>query len=175
VNTVIESHAASAVPPEQLSPPTSPVHGPFAALRRALHQTESVRYVLVGGFNTLFAIGLARLFVLPVQLLFPKLALALALPIANYSSLPFSITVSFLGFKWFVFRTRGNYLKEWLKCFAVYGVTFPIPGIVLPIFTAIFLRYSLTAKHAALFALIVNSGAIATFAYFAHKKFSFKR
>jgi len=149
--------------------------GLLAVLRRILHNTESIRYLLVGGFNTVFAIVLARLFVFPVQWLFPKLSLAVALPIANYTSWPFAITVSFLGFKWFVFRTHGNYLKEWLKCFAVYGVTLPIPGIVLPLFTALFVRYPVTSKHAALLALMINSGAIASFAYVAHKKFSFKK
>ncbi len=154
---------------------TPPDLGTLATIWRTLHNTESVRYLVVGGFNTLFAIALARIFVFPVQLLFPKLSLAVALPIANYTSWPFTITVSFLGFKWFVFRTHGNYLREWLKCFAVYGVTLPIPGIVLPLFTALFVHYPLTTKHAALLALIINSGAIATFAYIAHKKFSFKR
>ena len=32
-----------------------------------------------------------------------------------------AITVAFLGYKWFVFRTRGNYLVEWIRCFGVYG------------------------------------------------------
>ncbi len=29
--------------------------------------------------------------------------------------------VAYLGYKFFVFRTKGNFLSEWLKCFAVYG------------------------------------------------------
>jgi putative flippase GtrA len=40
-----------------------------------------------------------------------------------------NITVSYLTYKFFVFGTKGNYLAEWLKCFAVYG-TGMIPGLV---------------------------------------------
>jgi putative flippase GtrA len=155
----------------QNQPPPSPL----ATLTRALHNVEAIRYLLVGGFNTFFSIALARILVFPVQFFFPKLTLALALPIANYVAFPFSTTVSFLGFKWFVFRTHGDYAKEWLKCFAVYSIALPIPGVVLPLFTALFVRYPLTTKHAALLALIINSAVIAGCSYVAHKKFSFKR
>jgi putative flippase GtrA len=44
-------------------------------------------------------------------------------------STPLNITVAYFGYKIFVFRTKGNYLGEWLKCFAVYG-TGMIPGLV---------------------------------------------
>lgn len=32
-----------------------------------------------------------------------------------------NITFSFLNYKWFIFRTKGNYLREWLRCVLVYG------------------------------------------------------
>jgi len=158
------------------TPQTPPApHGPFAALRRALPAAEVIRFLLVGGFNTAFSIFLAWALVHPIELLFPKLHLSVVVPIANYTALPFAITVAFLGYKWFVFRTHGNYLKEWLKCFAVYGVSLPLPSLILPVATNLFLHQPLTKPHAPLLALIVNSGAIACFSYFAHKKFSFKR
>lgn len=160
--------------PNNLPQPQQP-HGPFAALRRALPTAEVIRFLLVGGFNTGFSIALAWVLVKPIQLLFPSLHLSVVVPIANYTALPFAITVAFLGYKWFVFRTHGNYFKEWVKCFAVYGVSLPLPSLILPIATSLFLRNSLTKPHAPLLALIVNSGAIACYSYFAHKKFSFKR
>jgi putative flippase GtrA len=43
--------------------------------------------------------------------------------------LPLAISEAYLTYKFFVFRTKGNYLGEWLKCFAVYG-TGMIPGLV---------------------------------------------
>ena len=49
--------------------------------------------------------------------------------LASVLSTPINITVAYFGYKLFVFRTKGNYLREWLKCFAVYGVGM-IPGLV---------------------------------------------
>ena len=49
---------------------------------------------------------------------------------ASIVSTPLNITVAYLGYKFFVFRTQGNYLGEWLKCFAVYG-TGMIPGLLV--------------------------------------------
>ena len=156
------------------SPEPNP-HGPFAALRRALPAPEVVLFLLVGGFNTVFSIALAYIFIHPVEFLFPKLPLAAATTIANYAALPISITVAFLGYKWFVFRTHGNYFKEWLKVFAVYGVSLPFPAVVIPVATSLCLFLHLTPRLVSLLALIANSCAIACYSYFAHKKFSFKR
>ncbi len=159
--------------PTQNPEPTP--HGPFAALRNALPAAEVMLFLLVGGFNTAFSIALAYVFIYPVEFLFPGLPLAADTTIANYAALPISITVAFLGYKWFVFRTHGNYFKEWLKVFAVYGVSLPFPFIIIPLATTLFLHFSMPHKLASLLALIVNSGAIACYSYFAHKKFSFKR
>jgi len=157
-----------------ISTPPQP-HGPFASLRRMLPTGEVIRFLIVGGFNTVFSIAFAWLLIHPFELLFPKVPLPVATTVANYAALPINITVAFLGYKWFVFRTRGNYLKEWLKVFAVYGVSIPFPFVILPIATSLFLRLAIAPRPASLLALIVNSGAIACYSYFAHKKFSFKR
>jgi len=111
-------------PPEQHTlaadgDPDPGANGPFAAMRRVLPSGEVIRFLMVGGFNTVFSIALAYVFILPVQLFFPKLPRAAVTTIANYAALPIAITVAFLAYKWFVFRTRGNYFKEWLKVFAV--------------------------------------------------------
>jgi putative flippase GtrA len=50
--------------------------------------------------------------------------------LASIVSNPINITVAYFGYKFFVFKTRGNYLMEWLKCFAVYGSSM-IPGLVI--------------------------------------------
>jgi putative flippase GtrA len=157
------------------APPDPKAQGPFAAMRRVLPSGEVIRFLLVGGFNTVFSIALAYVFILPVELFFPKLPRAAVTTIANYAALPIAITVAFLAYKWFVFRTHGNYFKEWLKVFAVYGVSLPFPVIVIPVATSLFVHLHLTSRLVSLLALIANSGAIACYSYFAHKKFSFKR
>lgn len=160
---------------ENETPPDPKAHGLFAAMRRVLPAGEVIRFLLVGGFNTVFSIALAYVFIFPVEFLFPKLHRAADTTIANYAALPIAITVAFLFYKWFVFRTRGNYLKEWLRVFAVYGVSLPFPVVVIPVATSLFLSLHLNPHLASLLALISNSGVIACYSYFAHKKFSFKR
>jgi len=136
---------------------------------------EVIRFLLVGGVNTIFALGLAYLLIRPFTLLLPNANAGLVVTIAQVVSTPFAITFAFLGYKWFVFRTHGNYLREWLKCFAVYGVGVPVSLVILPIATNLFLIFKLTHPYAKVLALIVNSICIACYSYFAHKKFSFKR
>ena len=87
-----------------------------------------VRYLVAGGVNTL--VGYCS-FLVVLSLLSRVIAaryLYLAAPLASVISTPFNITFAYFGYKFFVFRTRGNYLVEWLKCFAVYG-TGMIPGL----------------------------------------------
>jgi putative flippase GtrA len=158
-----------------LDPPDPQAHGPFAAIRRVLPGAEVIRFLMVGCFNTAFSIALAYAFIFPVEFFFPKLPRAAVTTIANYAALPFAITVAFLAYKWFVFRTSGNYFKEWLKVFAVYGVSLPFPVIVIPAASSFFVFFHLTPRLVSLLALIANSVAIACYSYFAHKKYSFKR
>src|SRR5579859_5423485 len=154
--TVIEAEA----PPDHgfhlspQDPPDPQAHGPFAALRRVLPGAEVIRFLMVGCFNTVFSIALAFVFIFPVQFFFPKLPRAAVTTIANYAALPIAITVAFLAYKWFVFRTHGNYFKEWLKVFAVYGVSLPFPAIVIPAATSLFVLFHLTPRLVSLLALI---------------------
>ncbi len=59
----------------------------------------------------------------------PERLLYLTVILASVVSTPLNVTVAFFGYKLFVFRTKGNVLREWLKCFAVYGTSM-IPGLV---------------------------------------------
>ena len=161
-------------PTEPTSAASTP-HGPFAALRRVLPTGEVIRFLLVGGFNTGFSLVLYSGFVLLYGHLFPHRGKPLIADFAAVSSKPICITVAFLCYKHFVFHTKGNYLKEWLRCFAVYGVSTPAELIILPIATKIFLFPPITHPYAPFIAGIVNAFVIASYSYFAHKKFSFKR
>lgn len=168
------------VPPE---PPTTSEpeastaqpHGPFAALRRRLPTGEVIRFLMVGGCNTLFSYLLYAGFGALFTHMFPRLSQVWVADAALVCSTPISITFSFLGFKHFVFKTRGNYLKEWLRCFAVYSGAVPASLIIIAVATKLFLLTSIEPKYAKYLAGIVNSAIIASYSYFAHKKFSFKR
>ena len=150
-------------------------HGPFAALRRTFPTWEVLRFLAVGGCNTLVAYALYLGGVLLYRHLLPTHGLTLIVDLAQITAKPIAITFAFLGYKHFVFRTRGNYLKEWLRCVAVYGVSTPVELVILALATKGFMMFPLTHAHGPALAGIVNSVCIATYSYFAHKKFSFRR
>lgn len=161
-----------------LSPqdPVDPqAQGAFAALRRAMPGAEVIRFLLVGVSNTLASLAIYSACVIMYSHLFPHRSKAIIVDFASITSKPICITIAFLCYKHFVFRTKGNYLKEWLRCFAVYGVSTPAELIILPIVTGLFLHVSMLKVYAPFLAGVVNALIIAAYSYFAHKKFSFRR
>src|ERR1700733_10232634 len=62
IRVVLSSHKPSLLSDE--TPPDPKAHGPFAALRRVLPSGEVIRFLMVGGFNTVFSLGLYSGFVL---------------------------------------------------------------------------------------------------------------
>lgn len=117
-------------------PPVVPVpqnpaipKGPLQRLVNLFPGGQFFRYLLVGGFNTVFGYCTYLLVVKLLSTVIPARYLSLTAIAASLVSTPINITVAFFGYKFFVFRTKGNYLLEWLKCFAVYG-TGMIPGLV---------------------------------------------
>jgi putative flippase GtrA len=135
-------------------PPVVPIpQDPFIPRRRLQRIVdlfpagEFARYICVGIFNTFvgyinFAVILALLnTALPVRFLY------LTVVLASILSVPLNISVTYFNYKFFVFRTKGNYLAEWFKCFAVYG-TGMIPGLVALSALTGFLQ-SLIHSHAA--------------------------
>ena len=176
-NTVVEpeeqqDHGFHLAPNE---PPDPQAKGAFAALRRVLPGGEVIRFLMVGGFNTAFSLALYSACVIAFGHMLPNSSKEWIADLAFVVSTPIGITVAFLGYKHFVFRTKGNYLKEWLKCFAVYSVTFPMGLVILPAATHAFKYMALTKPYAPFLAGLVNSFVIACYSYFGHKKFSFKR
>jgi putative flippase GtrA len=157
------------------APPDPNAHGPFAAIRRVLPSGEVIRFLAVGVFNTVSSLAIYSGFVILFGHLMPHRGKPFLADAAFIVSTPIGITIAFLCYKHFVFRTKGNYLKEWLRCFAVYSVTFPMGLVILPTATHLFLRFPMTHPYAPFLAGIVNSGIIACYSYFGHKKFSFKR
>ncbi len=157
------------------TPPDPKAHGPFAAIRRVLPAGEVVRFLMVGVSNTVISLALYSACVLLFGHLFPHRSKPLIVDIAYVVSTPVSITIAFLCYKHFVFRTHGNYLKEWLRCFAVYSVSFPMGLVILPAATHLLMRSALAKPYAPFLAGLINSVVIACYSYFAHKKFSFKR
>lgn len=122
------------------------------------HQ-QKINYLLVGGWNTLFGyisfIALYALFAARIHYLF-LLALSNILAITN----------AYLGYKTFVFKTRGNYWREYLRFYMVYGAAMILNIILLPIGVELLKLSPLIAQTG--FTLINI-----LFSYFGHKRFSF--
>lgn len=127
------------------------------------------RYLLVGGFNTAFGYGMFALLNwllrrVPYGYLWATL-------FANV----ITITVAFLGYKWFVFKTKGHYLREWLRCVGVYGsgMVLGLAGmaILVPI-----LRHHMSKPQAASYlAAAMLTCVSVVFTFLGHKHISFRR
>jgi putative flippase GtrA len=127
------------------------------------------RYLMVGIWNTAFAYGTFVLFTALLDRYMPASYLAGAL----ISSL-LNITVSFLGYKWFVFKTTGNYLREWTRCLMVYSGSIVFGLALLPP-TVYVINYLTNQPRAAPYiagALILGVQIILSF--LGHKAFSFR-
>jgi putative flippase GtrA len=135
-------------------PPMPPMPQASVVPRRPLQRLvdlfpagQFVRYLCVGVFNTLFGYTTFVVSLTLLNAVLPGRWLYLTVVLASVISTPFNITVAYVGYKFFVFRTQGNYLREWLKCFAVYGRSM-IPGLVALAALTRFLQ-STIHRHAA--------------------------
>ena len=75
-----------------------------------------LRYFVAGGVNTVFGYGVS---VLLYFLLHQRLHIVLIGIIINIVT----ITFSFLTYKIFVFKTKGGWLREYFRCYIVYGTS----------------------------------------------------
>ncbi len=102
-------------------------------LRRTLRYVVSkfppgqfLRYVCVGAFNTVFGYGV---FAVLNWLLFRHRVPASYI-VATVAANFINIAVAYTGYKLFVFRTKGNWLREWVKAMGVYTSSL-LPALVL--------------------------------------------
>jgi putative flippase GtrA len=130
---------------------------------------EVVRYLMVGGFNTVFGYGCFAAFNMALEPLGAH-AYLLASLLANLVA----ISVAFLGYKWFVFRTRGNYVREWLRCMAIYSTTILVTLAGMPMVVTL-LRHTRFSKHAPYIAAAVMALVTIALGYLGHKHISFRR
>ena len=89
-------------------------------------KAQSIRYLITGGWNTVFGIVV---YALLIKLFGENHYLLLAV-LSNI----ISITNAYICYKIFVFKTKGNILKEYLKCYVVYGISMLLGLLILYIF-----------------------------------------
>lgn len=120
---------------------------------------EKLRFLLVGGFNTVFAYGVYA-FLLEII----KLPYLLALFIQYF----ITINVSVATMRYYVFRSKGNFVKEFLKAWSVYIGLFFANTVGLSFLVEICKIDELWAQG-----IYLTFSTILT--YILHKYFSFKK
>jgi putative flippase GtrA len=131
---------------------------------------QLLRYLLVGAWNTLFGFGTFALF---TALLAPAGRQSYIL--AVIPSTLINISVSFFCYKWFVFKTKGNYFREWCRCVAVYSSSIALSMGLLPIVVFI-IRHRFGYESQAPYIAGALLGMVTVIlSFFGHKHISFRQ
>lgn len=128
------------------------------------------RYLLVGVWNTGFGYGTFVLFTYLLSRRWPQYGY---IPGSILSSIV-AVTVAFFGYKAFVFKTTGNYLREWLRCMAVYGSSIAIGSVALPCVVFLIRHGTAVDRKAPYVAAALMTGFNTIYNFLGHKKFSFR-
>ncbi len=121
---------------------------------------QKIRYLAIGGWNTVFGYGI---FVILNLWLSGDVNYLIILTISYI----FSITNAYIGYKFFVFQTKGNILREYFRFYFVYGGAFIFNLVTLPLFVELLMLNMYAAQAVVTILTILGS-------YVLHKNFSFK-
>lgn len=130
---------------------------------------QLARYLAVGIWNTVFGYGLFAYanYLLTGRVPYPYMA-------ASAVSNVLSITVAYLGYKFFVFRTKGNYLREYLRCFTVYGTGMLVSLLLLPPAVAIGNAMLPDKRYSPYLAAAAITAGNVVLSFVGHRRFSFR-
>jgi putative flippase GtrA len=133
-----------------------------------LREPQLVRYLAVGACNTFFGYGCFALF---TMLLSPLMAYGYVL--ASLLANILGITFSFLGYKWFVFKTQGNYFREWVRCLGVYATSMVLSAAALPFVVALVRRQNGQRQNAQYIAGAIVLVFSIVFSFLGHRRITF--
>lgn len=126
----------------------------------SLNTQKKLTYIAVGAWNTLFGyLAFLFLYYLTHDFLHYMLILVLSQMVG--------LTNAYICYKFLVFKTKGNYLKEYLRFYVIYGTTFIVNLILIGFFVE-FIGLNPVISQALISVLVV------AMAYFGHSRFSFK-
>jgi putative flippase GtrA len=130
---------------------------------------QLARYLLVGAWNTVFAYGTFAALTAALESVVPQSYI-----LASVLSSVINITVSFLGYKWFVFKTKGNYLREWVRCAGVYSGSILLGVLSLPVMVLTIRHNFGYGREAPYIAGALLTGVTVIMSFCGHKWFSFR-
>ena len=121
--------------------------------------SSKIFFLLVGLWNTIFGYSLSLVLYSLLHSYLHILAISL---IANI----LSISMSFITYKIFVFKSKGNWLKEYIRCYIVYGMISLVSMGILWILVD-FIKIPFWIAQGLLIPIMI------LFSYIGHKKFTF--
>lgn len=121
--------------------------------------SEKINYFVVGIFNTIagYLVGISTYFLLQNH--------SSILLISIISNI-FAISISFVSYKIFVFKTKGNWITEYIRCYIAYSAIAVLNISALMISIQKFGWNIWLSQAASMLITVVGS-------YFFHKKFTF--
>jgi putative flippase GtrA len=125
-----------------------------------LNNNANIRYLLAGGWNTVFGYSAG-------MLIYNFLSATTHILLIGIFTNLLTITMSFLTYKFFVFRSKNQWFKEYLKSFLVYGIS-AIFGILALWIMVDYLSIAFWFSQAIIVILTI------IFSYLSHKNFTFK-
>jgi putative flippase GtrA len=130
-------------------------------LAARIFSNQQFRFLVVGGWNTgsgYLAFALLYYFLSPFVHYMAILAATVVVNVSN----------AFVCYKFIVFRTRGNYVREYLRFYAVYAVPIGAGFVLLPFAIEVLKMNAYLAQ--ALVTLL-----LAGVSYLGHKHISFRK
>ena len=120
---------------------------------------DKIRFVIIGGVNATISYIIFAILIVILGESQHQLCVTGQWVLSSF--------ISYLNQKFFVFCTRGNYLKEYLKCCSTWAVSYVLNLIILEIILRYLIKNVYIAQFVALFTVSVVTYVL--FKYFAFK------
>jgi putative flippase GtrA len=143
-------------------------------ISKRLAEVQSVRFLVAGGFNTLFGVADSLLLLkllLALQPAQPKLMGTAAMALSSVVN----IAVSFLSYKWFVFCTEGNYLREYLRSLTIYLPSLALNTLLVAPLAVVLKRWTGFDRGSVYMAMALILSFTIVFSFFGHKRVTFQQ
>jgi len=140
----------------------------LARLASRIPPAQFGRYLLVGVWNTIFGYSS---YALLTAALTPRVPYAYVW--ASVISGVLNITNAFFGYKVFIFKTKGNHLREWFRCLLVYSGGIAVGTSLLPPTVFVLRHFTRADASAPYIAGALWMGLNVVSSFLGHKTFSF--
>ncbi|MDZ4655347.1 MAG: GtrA family protein [Coriobacteriia bacterium] len=138
----------------------------------AREHAEKLRFLVVGGWNTAFSMVALWVFEQlipygPSSALGALVGVTAAKQVVLLVAWVVAVTQNFFTFKLIVFRTKGNWVREYLRIYATYAGAFVLQSVMIQLLSA-WLGWTL------FWANVPTIAVVTVISYFGHKHFTFR-